>query len=156
LEIADADAQGYGHIIITPFGNQAMALIRYDVGDLGKLVHKPCPCGRTLPRLELAQGRVTDVIKTPSGKVVTSVFFDYIGRGLRPLGLRQFRAIQKSDTHFLLQLAQNQSNSAEIELSIRNRFREYLGSEITVDFEYVEAILPEKTGKLRYFYKLGD
>lgn len=43
-------------IIITVFDNEVMPLIRYKIGDLGRIENSPCSCGINLPRLFL-EGR---------------------------------------------------------------------------------------------------
>src|SRR3989338_556644 len=50
-----------GRIIATGFYNYAMPLIRYDVGDIGAISEKPCPCGRGLPVLKSLDGRANEV-----------------------------------------------------------------------------------------------
>lgn len=40
----------YGRVAITSLGRGAMPLIRYDTGDVARLL-PPCPCGSPLPRL---------------------------------------------------------------------------------------------------------
>jgi hypothetical protein len=103
--------------------------------------------------MELAQARVTDLITTPGGKVTTSDFFDYIGKSLLPWGLRQFRVIQKGEAKLVIQMVQAQGKDEKIEQIIRKRVVDFLGQEMVVTFEYLKEILPEKTGKLRYYIR---
>ena len=153
LEIADPDETGVGKIVLTPFENRAMPLIRYDQGDFGKISGEKCACGVTLPILELARARVSDVIVTPRGKVSASNFFDFIAKTLIPYGLRQFRAIQKSETRFHLQMIRLGGRDEEIEKIVIGRMREFLGEDIEASFEYVDEIAPEPSGKLRYYVR---
>jgi phenylacetate-CoA ligase len=53
-----------GRLVITDLVNTAMPMIRYDVGDVGRLHLDPCPCGRKTARLEVL-GRVEEVIAAP-------------------------------------------------------------------------------------------
>ena len=56
-----------GRMIVTPFYNYAMPLIRYDQGDYAELPDKPCGCGRTLPTLKRIMGRNRDMFVLPNG-----------------------------------------------------------------------------------------
>jgi len=51
-----------GEIVVTPF-NRIFPLIRYGTGDLSSMTTKPCPCGRTSPRLTGLMGRVGEAVK---------------------------------------------------------------------------------------------
>jgi len=59
-----------GDLVCTGLLNMDMPLIRYRVGDRGALAaeNAPCPCGRTLPRLAMIEGRVDDVLYTRDGR----------------------------------------------------------------------------------------
>jgi phenylacetate-CoA ligase len=60
-----------GRLVVTDLVNAAMPLIRYEVGDVGRLHTGPCPCGRTTARLEVL-GRVQEVLDTPAGPLPAS------------------------------------------------------------------------------------
>jgi phenylacetate-CoA ligase len=51
-----------GEVVVTYF-NRAYPLIRFGTGDLSYIDNKPCPCGRTSPRLVKITGRVGDSFK---------------------------------------------------------------------------------------------
>ena len=55
-----------GRLVVTDLVNTTMPLLRYDVGDVGKLHTGPCPCGRTTARLEVL-GRVQEVLAASAG-----------------------------------------------------------------------------------------
>ena len=153
VEIVDPDEKGYGRVIVTSLMNQAMPILRYELGDLGRLMEEKCSCGRTLPLFELAGARVSEMIVTPRGTAASSTFFAYMAKSLIPHGLRQFRAIQKRIDLMHLQLVHKHPGDAEIEEIIRKQVTEFLGDDVAVEFEYLEEILPDKSGKLRYFVR---
>jgi hypothetical protein len=69
-----------GRIVVTDLTNRAMPLIRYDVGDAGRLWPEACACGRRTARLEVL-GRVPEVLDTARGpltacEVADSFFSD--------------------------------------------------------------------------------
>ena len=54
-----------GEIVITTLRQEAMPLIRYRTGDVGRLLPGPCACHSPLPRLARVRGR----LKTDQGKI---------------------------------------------------------------------------------------
>jgi len=56
------DPERTGEIVATTF-NKAYPLIRFGTGDLSTLSERPCPCGRTSPRLLKILGRVDQATK---------------------------------------------------------------------------------------------
>jgi len=52
-----------GEIVVTPLHNKNWGLIRFGTGDLSSYTTKPCPCGRTAPRLTGILGRAGDAVK---------------------------------------------------------------------------------------------
>ena len=52
---------GWGEIVITTLRREAMPLIRYRTGDLGRLIQGRCACGSELPRLDQVQGRLQEL-----------------------------------------------------------------------------------------------
>ena len=60
-----------GELVCTGLMNADMPLIRYRIGDRGKLkTNEPCGCGRTLPALAGLDGRADDVLYTLDGRAV--------------------------------------------------------------------------------------
>ncbi|WP_199153416.1 phenylacetate--CoA ligase family protein [Chromobacterium sp. ASV23] len=87
LEIVDDDGQPLpdgqpGHILITSLQKQEGPLIRYRIGDYGRIVHHDCSCG--------ASGRVLDYIGRSDGliKVQTNtVLYSELLESLQPFGV---------------------------------------------------------------------
>lgn len=59
-----------GRLILTPLVREYPKVNRYEIGDTGRWLAEPCPCGRTDPRFELV-GRTGDLFK------VTGIFLNY-------------------------------------------------------------------------------
>lgn len=51
-----------GELVLTTFHKEASPLIRYRTGDITSITHKPCSCGRTMPRIARIKRRVTDTL----------------------------------------------------------------------------------------------
>ncbi|MFZ0390945.1 MAG: hypothetical protein WAN36_10855, partial [Calditrichia bacterium] len=59
-----------GRVICTSFVNQALPLIRYDIGDFAVKGAFECSCGRSFPTMEKIIGRKDDFIITPDGRKI--------------------------------------------------------------------------------------
>src|SRR5690606_6507959 len=70
-EVVDADAEGRGALALTSLVNRAMPLIRYRIGDLGKLTEGFCECGSSAPWLEQVAGRETELLELPDGRRIS-------------------------------------------------------------------------------------
>ena len=98
-----------GRLVCTGLLNQAMPLIRYEVGDRVALApgSELCPCGRTMPIVKSIEGRNDDLIVTPDRR--------HVGR-LDPvfkadLGIREAQIIQESSTRLHVHLVPTQRYS---------------------------------------------
>ena len=81
-----------GSLLVTDLLNHAMPLVRYRIGDLAAWAAGPCPCGRSLPRLERIGGRVTDFLVGSDEQLVSGVFLATYVVAQRPsLGQVQIR-----------------------------------------------------------------
>jgi phenylacetate-CoA ligase len=51
-----------GELVITTLTKEAFPMIRYRTRDLTRIIQAPCPCGRTLRRMERVLGRTDDML----------------------------------------------------------------------------------------------
>jgi phenylacetate-CoA ligase len=51
-----------GELVITTLTKEAFPMIRYRTRDLTRIIQEPCPCGRTLRRMERVLGRTDDML----------------------------------------------------------------------------------------------
>jgi phenylacetate-CoA ligase len=51
-----------GELVFTTLTKEALPLIRYRTGDIGRIIDEQCPCGRTTVRLTGLRGRHDDVL----------------------------------------------------------------------------------------------
>lgn len=93
----NANAGKRSTLLITPFYNYAMPMLRYKNGDLVELSDEPCPCGRTLPRIERVLGRERNFFICSDGSRITP---DMTRKDYAPfLSAKQFQVIQHTLTH---------------------------------------------------------
>jgi phenylacetate-CoA ligase len=51
-----------GELVLTTLTRDAMPVLRYRTGDLTRIWHEPCACGRTTARIDWLTGRVDDML----------------------------------------------------------------------------------------------
>lgn len=88
---------GSGRMVITPFYNYAMPLIRYENEDYIETSDEPCGCGRTLPIINKIVGRRRNLFKFANGKVRWPNFD--VTEFMPFLPAHQFQFIQTAITH---------------------------------------------------------
>ncbi|MFD2327989.1 hypothetical protein ACFSR7_01930 [Cohnella sp. GCM10020058] len=72
-----SDYPDIGEIVVTSLYNKSMPLIRYKVGDFGKITEKYCKCGNKSSIINLAGGRVNSFLKG-NNDILGDLFFKRI------------------------------------------------------------------------------
>ncbi len=143
-------------IIVTDLNNYSFPIIRYDIGDMGTASSKICKCGRGLPLIEKIVGRTDDVVITPDGKHLHSYIFDYIIKDLinRDGGIRQFKIYQETVNKIKMEIVKDSNFSKQTIEYLDIKIHQYFGESMNIDYEFVNLIPREKSGKLRNFVSL--
>jgi len=150
IEIVDDDGKilppGHdGRIICTGLLNDIQPLIRYEVGDVGRLAVDPCPCGRDhLPVLEEVVGRLEDVIVGPDGRQM--VRFHGVFVGIK--GVLEGQVVQVSHQKIIVKVVVSGSFGLEEVGLIEGRVKDRLGA-VEVEVERVPEIERTERGKFR-------
>jgi len=137
-----------GEIVITHMCMGDFPFVRYRTGDVGSLSNDRCACGRGLPLLGELEGRTTDFIRAADGTVIHGLALIYVLRELPQV--REFKIIQDSVSHVTLRLVMDSEGREALEREVRAQFRQRLGNDLVVSFEYVDKIEREASGKFRY------
>lgn len=143
----DATGATIHRMIGTGLINHAMPLIRYDLGDLAVPALTPCPCGRGLPVIARVLGRRDDLIITGEQKFVPPVRFYTLFEIHKEV--RQFQVVQTDPNAVTVRLVcPRPLTDAELQ-QLRIKLTRFLGDTVRVDFEFVNEIKPEPSGKIR-------
>jgi phenylacetate-CoA ligase len=140
VEITDEDGKTLPHdkegfITFTSLDSFYMPLLRYQIGDRGKLLSKPCSCGRTLPHLEFT-GRSADFIRMPGGgfipfrhinSVIFASFFDLI---------ELYQVEQTAPDHLVFRLKLKGMELNAFERIFLPSIRTTIGDALKISFEY--------------------
>jgi len=163
LEIVNENAslgtEESGDIVCTTLNNHAMPLIRYKIGDIGKLSENKCTCDINLPILKILEGRTDDFLRTTDGKYVSPRTISDIFHfpSINNKGIYQFQIIQeKSDLiTFLLVVDEEYQNKEDIEISISNEIKKFLGNDMNLEFKFVSEIKKDKNKMRKIVSKLN-
>lgn len=133
-----------GRIVATGILNQAMPLIRYEVGDLGSQCMHPCSCGRSMPVLASIDGRVDDFIQTPDGRRIGRL--DPVFKADMPI--REAQIVQESLTEITVRYVPAPGLQPHHLSELDKRLHDRLG-EMRVTYLPVDGIPKGPNGKFR-------
>jgi phenylacetate-CoA ligase len=137
-----------GFVVVTSVYGFVMPFIRYRLGDICTPVEGQCSCGSSFPLISAPLGRQDDVLRLPSGKIMSVAALAIIA--LRVDGVDQFRLVQESLDHIVLQLVLWKHPGQETLSQVRRQAVEYLGEPVSFDVQIVD-LLPEDKVKFRRF-----
>lgn len=136
-----------GALVITTLQNYAMPLIRYKIGDVGKLGGNSCPCGRNLTQISELSGRTTDFLKAQDGRLVSGLFIPHIFRKTKTI--EQVQVCQPSEDRIIVNIVRGDNyDDSEIDM-IREVLIEYLGN-LDIEINYTDSIRVGESGKRRF------
>jgi phenylacetate-CoA ligase len=138
-----------GRVVVTRLTPNPMPLIRYDVGDISALSREEeCGCGRHLALMEPIDGRCSEIIKTPSGHKIPSLFFAYIMRMEQTVALYQVR--QDARDRLTVKVVPGPGFGEEALKRIEMKLLEGCRHDVRIEFEIVDDIPPGRSGKRQF------
>lgn len=137
-----------GRIVVTNLDNWAQPLLRYEIGDLGRLLPGACPCGRGLPRLQVEAGRLGDVLEGPSGRLLHSEFFTHLFYD-HP-GVWQFEVVQDGLENLRVRVVPGPGYDDRVRRTVTERILAHGDPGFRVTWEVVAGIAPAPSGKYRF------
>lgn len=145
VDIVDDDgvpaaAGEVGSVLVSDFDNRVFPLVRYAIGDRTAALPGTCACGRSLTRIAPIQGRIADVLRTPSGRTVagglSALFIDWPGT------IRQFQVHQAADYSVTIRyvVEADAARAADAADQALRALVGFLGDEVAVSAHPVEQI----------------
>lgn len=146
-------AEGRGRLVLTPFYNYAMPLIRYENQDLVEISQTPCPCGRTLPSIMKVLGRERHVFTYSDGSRSWPFMLKQEYSGFLPS--RQVQAIQKTTTNIEIRFVRDQSSHVDIDVGgLQSFLRSRLHPTVQIEVVEVPEIKRARSGKFEEWISL--
>jgi len=141
-----AEIPAGGRIAATTFGNTWFPLLRFEVGDIGRLAAEPCPCGRTAGvTLSSIEGRLKSLCFALDGSPVTH---GQIDRALAEVpGLEQYRVDQEAPARVSCKVIGEPGRGVLAARGSREALAAVFGAGVRVSAAEVPELRPEKSGK---------
>lgn len=156
LEVVDAEFKNlpddqYGEVLLTDFLNRVFPLIRYRNGDRAAKSSKTCPCGSNFPLLLPVRGRTTDMIKLPSGRVLSGDFLTTLFDAY-PFAVSAFQLVQHQDLSLTLRCVPLSAEAAPIVKKVVNDLSAKIQNEVPIT-SVMEEHIDNDRGKFRYIVR---
>jgi phenylacetate-CoA ligase len=139
-----------GYVVVTDLENYAMPIIRYKNDDMSSTKSGKCSCENNFPMLNPIIGRVYNVFKLKSGKQIyghmfSRKLFTYVKE------IKQFQIHQTDYETIKVNLVPGIIiDRARLVDELLSYFTYYTGDEAKYEFNFVESIQRERSGKLLY------
>jgi len=160
VEVVDDDnnilpAGEVGEIVVTSLSHIITPIIRYAIGDTGRMIDENCPCGKTLPLFEFYGRRGHEVV-LPSGQKIRAVLLHELLSSFGfSKGIKQFQVKQETVSLIKIFLVSRRPISEKGEINLRILLNKLFGGEkIIIEFEYVDKIPAAHGVKPSFFIPL--
>ena len=137
-----------GRIIISSLSNQAMPLIRYDLGDRGMYTNTPCKSKINFPLIRSIKGRTVDYFILSNNRRIAPFTLIVALHNCASHAIRQFQIIQKSINSVVVKVVPNEQFSKDVEKQLLKTYHQILGEDVSAQIEVVETI--ERDGSNKY------
>ena len=142
------DSGEFGEIVSTGLNNYGMPLIRYKTEDGTKYREESCECGINLPLMDPVETKLDDMIITPDGNLLSP---SVLTHPFKPMvNIEKSQIIQKTKYKLLLKIVKKPEYSEKDSNILLTELHERVGSEMSIELEFVEDIPRTKAGKYRW------
>lgn len=139
---------GEERLIVTSLTNRLMPMIRYDIGDSGRLRDGECDCGWPFPLMEMGVCRKNDLIRTAAGRYIHPSFFNGLLYDL--MQVRQYQFVQTAPDRIVLNLVAAAPLPPGRIADMQARIHAEADAAMTLEVRDVEEISPTASGKRRF------
>ena len=142
-----AEPGAAGEVVTTTLHNDVMPLIRYRTGDLATRGNgPPCRCGRQHRTVTRINGRITDVIVTPDGRHLGGLEHAF----MRARGVHRSQIVQETVEEIVVNIVKAPSYTQADGNQIEHGLRSFVGGEMRIRLNFVDAIQPGENGKVQF------
>ncbi|MDC4205474.1 MAG: hypothetical protein MPW14_22405 [Candidatus Manganitrophus sp.] len=142
---SEAEPGEQARLVCTGFTNDAMPLIRYEMGDVGVRSSEECACGRSFPSIKQIIGRMDDTLITGDGRRIGRL--DPVFKGLK--SVIEAQIVQEDYENIVLYIVPGRDFQMGHAQTVVSELRKRLGSSMKVRVELVDEIARTSSGKFR-------
>ena len=146
--LESVQVESESRLLVTSLTNRLMPMIRYDIGDTGRLLDGACGCGLPFPLMQMDLCRQNDHIRTRSGKTVHPAYFNRLLYGQTQI--RQYQWVQRSLDRIELNLVAPRPLDTETVASLQTSIRRDVAAQMTLAVNYLDEIPRTVSGKHRF------
>lgn len=146
----DASPGETGEVVITDLDNRVMPFIRYRIGDAARATDRRCSCGRSFPLIDMIEGRTSEVVVAPGGRLLLARRFATILQEMEDV--RAFRIVQERIDRLDVQIVTRPSWTSQHGESLLQRIRALVGEDMEVTLSQVPDLAVDPSRKERYLY----
>jgi phenylacetate-CoA ligase len=139
--------QEFGDIVITSLENKGMPLIRYIVGDIGKIENDLCKCKMQSARLYLAGTRSGDLLYSIDGGQVSPPALTLAYKDLS--GIKNIQFVQSNKNSLDVNIVKTGEYYGSVQVELFKRLQKIFGYEMRIKINFVDKIEKELSGKYR-------
>jgi len=139
-----------GSVVVTALNAFGSPLIRYELGDMGRLLAEPCNCGSPFPLMAAPEGRTYEFLVMPSGKTLSPGRIDHWICEASPG--THFRIIQHRPDYLEVLFVNNMEDEYSVAARLREKLERELSEPVQIDFRRVDSI-PNDGLKYRSFIR---
>lgn len=141
-------------LALTTLVNRAMPLVRYAIGDLGRLQSSPCPCGRAAPFLTDLRGRMVEFLDRADGSRVSPYLASTIVE--QHPAIARYQLLQCDPGTLVVRYLRRAGRSEDVPGdALVSRLRAALGAGFQVSFEPASSLARGASGKHRLLIRDG-
>ena len=137
-------------VLVTSFTTYGTPLIRYKIGDsmVFEDPSKVCGCGFNTPLVKSIEGRAIDFLYSTKGGKISLVNVSNIFKYM-PNTITKAQLIQDSLTHMLVKIVVDGDFTNRDKKILTDEIKHKFGNDMKVDFEVVDDIPREMSGKYK-------
>ena len=142
------EGEGRGEVVVSNLVNASTVLLNYRLGDIVNAVEEPCPCGRTLPLCSYLERSTAAWLELGDGRTVHAQGLKAVLRHEQQLW--RYQIVQVAAHRLLLRLVPSPDcDRTATAARLRDRFREQLPEDTTVDVEFLTDLPRAPSGKIQ-------
>jgi phenylacetate-CoA ligase len=141
-------------LALTTLVNRAMPLLRYAIGDLGRLESATCPCGRAAPALTGLRGRMVEFLVCADGRRVSPYVASTIIE--QHPAIARYQLLQEDPGTLLVRYVRRAGRVDDVPgAALRGDLAAALGAGARVSFEEQPRLERASSGKHRLLIRGG-